>query len=121
MNDLEQLKELLFGAEKEALDSISERVGRREIRTDDVADILPEAIYQRHKQDGELVEAAEALHAERMNVLHESRDAWRNAAADRDSAENLKDRRVAAEASRARAAIERTLDELHITRQEHRR
>ena len=36
MNDLEQLKELLFGAEKQALDSISERVERREIRTADV-------------------------------------------------------------------------------------
>ncbi len=57
MNDLEQLKELLFGAEKEALDSISERVERREIRTADVADILPEAIYQSHKKDSELVES----------------------------------------------------------------
>ena len=55
MNDLDQLKELLFGAEKEALDSISKRVERREVRTVDVADILPEAIYQSHKKDGELV------------------------------------------------------------------
>jgi OOP family OmpA-OmpF porin len=57
MNDLEQLKELLFGAEKEALDSISERVERREVRTADVADILPEAIHQSHKKDSELVES----------------------------------------------------------------
>lgn len=57
MNDLDQLKELLFGAEKEALDSIAERVERREVRTVDVADILPEAIYQSHKKDGELVES----------------------------------------------------------------
>lgn len=57
MNDLDQLKELLFGAEKEALDSIAERVGRREVRTVDVADILPEAIHQSHKKDGELVES----------------------------------------------------------------
>jgi len=57
MNDLDQLKELLFGAEKEALDSIAERVGRREVRTVDVADILPEAIHQSHKKDSELVES----------------------------------------------------------------
>ena len=57
MNDLDQLKELLFGAEKQALDSISERVERREIRTADVADILPEAIHQSHQKDGELVES----------------------------------------------------------------
>lgn len=57
MSDLDQLKELLFGAEKQALDSIAERVERREIRTADVADILPEAIYQSHRQNGELVES----------------------------------------------------------------
>jgi len=57
MNDLDQLKELLFGAEKQALDSIAERVERREVRTVDVADILPEAIHQSHQKDAELVES----------------------------------------------------------------
>ncbi len=57
MNDLDQLKELLFGAEKEALDSIAERVERPEVRATDVADILPEAIHQRHRRDKELVES----------------------------------------------------------------
>jgi OOP family OmpA-OmpF porin len=57
MNDLDQLKQLLFGAEKEALNSIAARVERREIRTVDVADILPEAIHQSHKKDSELVES----------------------------------------------------------------
>ena len=57
MNDLEQLKELLFGAEKEALDSIAERVEQPEIRTADVADVLAEAIHQSHKKDKELVES----------------------------------------------------------------
>ncbi|MEM9403526.1 MAG: hypothetical protein AAGA44_13700 [Pseudomonadota bacterium] len=50
-NDLEQLKSLLFGSEREALDSITERVRGRESRTDDVADVLPEAIrlsYQKN-------------------------------------------------------------------------
>ncbi|MGB5720563.1 MAG: hypothetical protein WBM34_07685, partial [Woeseiaceae bacterium] len=57
MNDLEQLKELLFGAEKQALDSIAERVERRDVRAADVADILPEAIHQSHNKDSELVES----------------------------------------------------------------
>ena len=41
MNDFDKLKKLLFGAEKEALDSISERVERAETRTVDVSDVLP--------------------------------------------------------------------------------
>jgi len=57
MNDLDQLKELLFGAEKEALDSIAERMDRRDVRTVDVADILPEAIHKSHRKDDELVES----------------------------------------------------------------
>ena len=43
-NDLEQLKSLLFGSEREALDSITERVRGRESRMDDEADVQPEAI-----------------------------------------------------------------------------
>jgi len=57
MNDLDQLKELLFGAEKEALDSIAERVERRDVRTADVADVLPEAIHQSHKRNRDLVDS----------------------------------------------------------------
>lgn len=57
MNDLDKLKDLLFGAEREALDSISERVEHRETRTADVSDVLPEAIRQSHKKDAELVES----------------------------------------------------------------
>ena len=57
MDDLDKLKDLLFGAEKEALHSIAERVARPETRTADVSDVLPEAIHQRHKKNGELVES----------------------------------------------------------------
>lgn len=60
MNDLDQLKELLFGAERKALDSISERVESRDVRTTDIADVLPEAIHQSHNKDGELVDALAA-------------------------------------------------------------
>lgn len=55
MNDLDKLKDLLFGAEKEALDSIAERVERPETRTADVSDVLPEAIHQSHKKNSDLV------------------------------------------------------------------
>ena len=54
MNDLDKLKSLLFGAEKESLDSIKDRVERPETRAVDVADILPEAIYQSHKNGDHL-------------------------------------------------------------------
>ncbi len=56
MNDLEELKTLLFGAEKRALDSITERVQKPETRAADVADVLPEAIRLSHREGGELVE-----------------------------------------------------------------
>ena len=57
MSDLEKLKDLLFGAEKQVLDSISERVESRELRSADVADILPEAVRTSHGNGGELVES----------------------------------------------------------------
>lgn len=54
MNDLDKLKSLLFGEEKESLNSIRERVEHPETRACDVADILPEAIYQSHKNGDHL-------------------------------------------------------------------
>ncbi len=57
MSDLDELKKLLFGAEKDALDSIAERVESRDVRAADVADVLPEAIHRSHRRDGELVES----------------------------------------------------------------
>ena len=55
MNDLEELKSLLFGAEKQALDSITERVQKPETRAADIADVLPEAVRMSHQQGPELV------------------------------------------------------------------
>ena len=60
MNDFDKLKDLLFGAEKEALDSISERVEHPETRTVDVADVLAEAIHQSHKENSDLVDSLTA-------------------------------------------------------------
>ena len=57
MNDLDRLKELLFGAEKEALDSITERVERPELRVGDMVDVLPEAIHQSYREGPDLVKA----------------------------------------------------------------
>lgn len=57
MSDLDELKHLLFGAEKQALDTIAARVESREVRSADVADVLPEAIHQSHRKDGDLVES----------------------------------------------------------------
>lgn len=54
MNEFDELKSLLFGEEKESLDSIKERVEHPEARAHDVADILPEAIYQSHKNGDHL-------------------------------------------------------------------
>ena len=57
MNDLEELKTLLFGAEKQALDSITERVQKPETRAADVADVLPEAVHMSQRQGAELAAA----------------------------------------------------------------
>lgn len=54
MNDLDELRDLLFGREKEVLDSISKRVERRELRAQDIADVLPEAIHASQRENNEL-------------------------------------------------------------------
>jgi len=60
MSDLEELKELLFGPEKQALDSIAARVEQREVRAADVADVLPDAVHQSHRKGEDLVESLSA-------------------------------------------------------------
>ena len=55
MNDLEELKSLLFGAEKQKLDTLNERVQRPETRAVDIADVLPEAVRLSHQRDGAFV------------------------------------------------------------------
>lgn len=53
-SDLEQLKHLLFGHEKKALDALTRRLDTAESRTADVADVLPDAITQSSEQGPEL-------------------------------------------------------------------
>lgn len=55
MNDLEELKSLLFGAEKQTLDSLNERVQQPETRAADIADVLPEAVRLSHRGGDSLV------------------------------------------------------------------
>jgi flagellar biosynthesis chaperone FliJ len=106
---------------REHLDGVVEQFTERAQPADIVTPAELRALQLQGMQLQELVEAAEAMHSERLSRLHESRDAWRSAAADLDSAENLKERRLAEEAGRARSAAERALDELHVARQGRRR
>ena len=56
MSEIDDLKRLLFGTEKQTLDSLSDRVERPEMRSADIADVMPEALRQSYsKGDGDLV------------------------------------------------------------------
>lgn len=55
--DIEQIKDLLFGNEKKALDAITRRLEKRESRAADVADVLPDSIAHSHKVTKQLVPA----------------------------------------------------------------
>ena len=57
MSDLDELKTLLFGPEKQVLDSIQQRVQTPEARAADIAAVLPEAVRLSHAADGELAES----------------------------------------------------------------
>jgi len=106
---------------REHLDGVVERYAEHQQPRDLVTPSELRALQIQGMQLSELVEAAEALHAERIAKLQEQRDRWRSAASDLDSAENLQERRTSEEAGRVRAASERALDELHVTRQRRRR
>ncbi|MEM7081309.1 MAG: hypothetical protein AAF465_01025 [Pseudomonadota bacterium] len=57
MNDLEKIKNILFGNEKKALDSLVRRLERPEARTADVADVLPDAVTRSYNTDERLGKA----------------------------------------------------------------
>lgn len=57
MNDLDQIKEILFGNEKKALDSLVRRLEAPESRMADVADVLPDAVTRSYNQDDRLGKA----------------------------------------------------------------
>ena len=59
MNDIDRLKELLFGNEKKALDAITRRLEIPESRTADISDVLPEAVLRSHASDPRLTRALE--------------------------------------------------------------
>jgi len=51
VSEIEDLKRLLFGAEKQTLESLSDRVERPEMRSADVADVIPEALRLSYSKD----------------------------------------------------------------------
>ena len=55
MSDLEELKSLLFGAEKQTLESLNERVREPKTRATDIADVLPKAIQLSYNNDPALI------------------------------------------------------------------
>ncbi|MBT8083611.1 MAG: hypothetical protein HKN35_11045 [Woeseia sp.] len=75
MNDLDELKTLLFGAEKEVLDSIQQRVQLPEARAADIAAVLPEAIRLRHREDDELIDSLrDPVGRSMRDAIHDSPD-----------------------------------------------
>jgi len=54
LSDLDELKSLLFGAEKQTLDSLDERVREPQTRATDIADVLPEALHLSQKNGSDL-------------------------------------------------------------------
>ncbi len=57
MNDLDKIKDILFGNEKKALDSLVRRLEAPESRTADVADVLPDAVTRSYNTDERLGKA----------------------------------------------------------------
>jgi len=57
LNDLDKIKQILFGNEKKRLDSLVRRLERPESRTADVADILPDAVTRSYNMDDRLGKA----------------------------------------------------------------
>ena len=70
LNELERIKDILFGHEKQALDAITRRLERPESRTADIADVLPQSIERTSAQAPERLSMA--LQAPVENVLRES-------------------------------------------------
>ncbi len=57
MNDLDKIKDILFGNEKKALDTLVRRLEAPESRMADVADILPDAVTRSYNTDDRLGKA----------------------------------------------------------------
>lgn len=57
MNQIDQIKEILFSNEKRALDALTRRIEGRESRVADIADVLPEALGRSHA-NGEKINKA---------------------------------------------------------------
>ena len=57
MNQIDQIKDILFSNEKRALDALTRRIEKRESRVADMADVLPESIGRSHAESNRLNKA----------------------------------------------------------------
>ncbi len=60
MNQIEQIKDILFSNEKRALDALTRRLEKRESRVADIADVLPEALGRSNVESDKLVQSLRA-------------------------------------------------------------
>ena len=60
MNQIEQIKDILFSNEKRALDALTRRLEKRESRVADIADVLPESLGRSNVASDKLVQSLRA-------------------------------------------------------------
>ena len=60
MNQIEQIKDILFSNEKRALDALTRRLEKRESRVADIADVLPESLGRSNAESEKLVQSLRA-------------------------------------------------------------
>ncbi|MEL7451128.1 MAG: hypothetical protein AAFN78_18080 [Pseudomonadota bacterium] len=60
MSQIDDIKDLLFGHEKKALDALTRRLDTPESRAADVADVLPQSVRRSHARDTSLADAMAA-------------------------------------------------------------
>ena len=60
MNQIEQIKDILFSNEKRALDALTRRLEKRESRVADIADVLPESLGRSSAEGDKLVQSLRA-------------------------------------------------------------
>lgn len=112
-----------LGEESEAERALRVAEDRRRAEREVAGLLRPAELRALHLQGyrlHEIVTDAAARHELARDRLASTRETWRLAAADLESAENLADRRRRAAAAAARTAAERALDDLQIARQERR-
>jgi len=60
VNQIDQIKDILFSNEKRALDALTRRIEKRESRVADIADVLPESLGRSNSENNKLVQSLRA-------------------------------------------------------------